>query len=217
MRTSTIFTLAMLLSACSGKDDNPFGSGGSGDRPDTSDGGSSSGDGGGADDTGSTSDGGTADGGSGDGGGEDTGFVIVGTGYDSGDTAYDLAGTSQAGAFSLHALYGTPVLLIVGHLDEAGMQDMVSWMGRIDGVISVAVIGKDESGATADAADASTLAATHSIDHVLTDPTGELLTTWAERNPPKTYLIDGEMVIYWTAFGTVGQAQVEDKIDQMEG
>lgn len=218
MRTTTTLSLALLLAACSGGDDNPFGTGGSGTTPELDDGGSSSD--GGADDTGSSSDGGGSDGGSEDGGADggsgDTGLVIEGTGYDEGDVAYDLSGTAHSGSFSLHALYGSPVLLIAGHMDDAGMQSMVGWMGGVSGVVSVALVGRDETGTAADTADASTLAATYGIDWVVIDPTGELVSTWAERNPPKTYIIDSEMNIRWTRFGTVGEAQVEDAIDDLD-
>ncbi len=211
--------LALALSACSGKDDSPFGSGGSNDNPPITDGGSSDG---GSSDGGADggSDGGTdggADGGSGDGGadGGDTGIVIEGTGYRSGDVAYDLAGTASSGTFSLHALYGSPVLLVVGNMDNSGFAGMMAWMDQIDSVVTVALIGRDETGVAADAADASRLASKHGVDHVVIDPTGELLNTWAERNPPKSYLIQPDMTIFWTYFGTVGQVQVEDKIDDM--
>lgn len=215
MRNHTLLAATLALAACGDDGGSTFGGGGNSGNVDY--GGSGDGGGGGdGGDTGSTGDGGGSDGG-GDGGdtGGDTGVVIVGTGYDAGDTAYDLVGTGTSGGFSLHALYGTPVLLMVGHLDDAGMQSMVSWMGQVAEVTSVAVIGRDSAGVAADAADASALAATYSIDHVVIDPTGELVSTWAERNPPKTYVIDAEMQIYWTAFGTVGQVQVEDKVDEM--
>ncbi len=218
MTTLKLLALTVLLTACGSGDDSPFGgSGGSNTAPPEDDGTTTTGDTGASDGgsvDGGTSDGGASDGG-GDGGGGDTGFVIEGTGYSAGDVAYDLSGTSNSGSFSLHDYYGSPVLLVVGNMDDTGYQSMMSWLGAIDNVVTVALVNRDESSSPADTADASGWVSTYGVDHVVIDPTGELVSTWAERNPPKTYLIDAEMVIYWTYFGTVGQSQVEDKIRDM--
>lgn len=212
----------LVLTAC-GKKDDTFGSGGKQDDfiPDTSDDTTTDTDGGvdsGGIDSGSTA------GDTGSTGGEDSGSTgtdtggptIVGTGYDAGDVAYDLVGIAQTGApFSLHALYGSDVLLIVGNMDNPNMQDMAAWMGSVS-AISVAVIGRDESGVAADVADAAGWASTYGIDYVIADGGGSLVSTWAESSPPKTYVIDDDMSIYWTHFGTSSQVQVEDKLDSID-
>ena len=224
MRTSSGILLLLPLLACSSRDDDPFGQGG-GDNNlgvPTGDGGTS-GDGGGAtDDTGSdggTADGGTADGGAADGGTTDdtgTGPIIKGTGYDAGDVAYDLVATNQSGAtFSLHSLYGQNVLLVVGHMDDPAFSNMTGWLGDIEDASVVALVGRDENGIVADAADALGWASTWGISTVLIDPTAELVNTWADRAPPKTYIIRDSMEISWTHFGTADQVQVQDKIDDL--
>jgi len=218
--------LALVLAAsCTGGSGPGFGGGGSGNDTVPHNDGTDTGDTGmtdsgmtdsGTADGGGTTDGGTTDGGAGDSG--DTGIQIVGTGYAAGDTAYDLSTTNQTGAtWSLHAQYGTPVLLIVGDMDDVGFQSMMGWLGSVSGVTTVALVGRDENGATADTADAAGWASSYGVDAVLTDATATLVNTWAERNPPKTYVIQSDMVIYWTWFGTADQVQVQDKIRAMPG
>ena len=221
-RPLLLLPLVGALAACTAKDPDTFGGGGQGDLGVPTDGGTT-GDGGGTDsgtsgDTGGT-DSGTADGGTTDGGTTDggtTGPVIKGTGYDAGDVAYDLIATNQSGtAFTLHALYGQAVVLTVGHMDDPAFSGMMAWLGDIDGATVVALVGRDEDGLQADQADAATWASTYGVGTVLIDPTGELVNTWAERAPPKTYVIRDTMEIYWTRFGTVAQVEVEDKIDAL--
>jgi hypothetical protein len=214
MRTSPLLVLLTLL-ACSNRGDDPFGQGGGQDNlgVPTGDGGGAA-DGGTADDTGTGSDGGTTDGGTTDDTG--TGPVIKGTGYGAGDTAYDLVATSQSGTtFRLHSLYGQNVVLVVGHLDDPSFANMTSWLGEIEDATVVALVGRDEGGVTADTADALGWASAWGVSTVLIDPTGELVNTWAERAPPKTYVIGATMEIDWTFFGTSSQVQVQDKIDDL--
>ncbi|MCK6502186.1 hypothetical protein L6R53_02070 [Myxococcota bacterium] len=218
----TILPLLLLpLLACGTKGDDPFGQGGgdnnmgvpTGDGGATGDGGSTT------DDTGTGSDGGTTDGGTTDGGTTDdtgTGPVIKGTGYDAGDTAYDLVATDQAGSpFRLHSLYGRNVVLVVGHMDDPAFTNMTTWLGAVEDATVVALVGRDEDGVTADTADALGWASAWGVSTVLVDPTGELVNTWAERAPPKTYVIGASMDIAWTWFGTASQVQVQDKIDDL--
>lgn len=216
----SILTLcgAALLTGCPAPDSGNFGGGGGGDLGVPTGGGGGDSDGGtdGGTDSG-TSDGGT-DGGSTADGGTDGGteIVIEGTGYGAGDIAYDLAGTDQTGSpWNLHSRYGSPVVLIVGHMDDPSFKTMMGWLGSVSGASVVAVVGRDDEGIQSDQADASTWAATYGVSTVVSDTTGELVNTWAERNPPKTYVIGADMEIFWTQFGTVSQIQVEDKLDRL--
>ena len=94
---------------------------------------------------------------------------------------------------------------------------MMAWVGDITGVTSVALVGRDETSTAADTTDAAGWASTYGVDAVLIDPTGELVNTWAERRPPKTYVIQANMVIWWTFFGTADEVQVQDKVQSMKG
>ena len=170
------------------------------------------------DDTGGDDTGG--DEGGGDEGGDDTGTtaVIEGTGYDRGDVAYDLSGTSHTGAaWSLHDHAGSIIVLVVGHLDYATMTATLGGLDEVDeSVLKVALIGRDIYGSEADATDAADAAIGYGIDAVLTDPTGTLVNLWSEYNPPKTYVIDQEMTIYWTNFGSTDGGQIQGKVDELD-
>ena len=102
-------------------------------------------------------------------------------------------------------------------MDDSGFQSVVAWAGAVSGVTTVVLVGRDETGTQADSADASRLASSFGLDWVVVDPAASLVNPWADSAPPKTYLIDAEMQIYWTYYGTVAQTQVEDKIDDMGG
>ena len=57
--------------------------------------------------------------------GSDTGG-LKGTGYSEGDIAHDLVGTDQSGSpWSLHDRYGTAVLLLVGHMYDNDVTQMM--------------------------------------------------------------------------------------------
>lgn len=184
-----------------------------GSSNDTADAGDDTGSGG-TDDTGSS----TVDTGSGD-----TGLVIEGTGYSRGDTAYDLLTTDHtAGAFSLHALYGSPVVLLVGDLYDDRATDTMTAMASLSGEHTdkqfVALIGQDASTTHCDADCAAEVATTYGIPTVIYDasPALPLYTEWAQGNAPRLYVIDAEMKITWVNFGTTSEGQLDDKLDDLD-
>lgn len=210
-----ILAAALSLTACASRGSSTFGGGATGglSMPNGTDGGGTT--------TGGTTagtDGGTdsgVDSGT-DGGGTDTGTTFTGTGYDITDVAYDLTGTAQDGSdWSLYAHAGTPVVLIVGHMDDPGFVSMMGWLGSTAGATVAAVVGRDENSIQSTVTEAVDWAGTYGIPTVIADTTGELINTWAERNPPKTYVIDANMTIVWTQFGTVSQIQVNDQISAL--
>jgi hypothetical protein len=155
--------------------------------------------------------------------GEDTGVVIEGTGYARGDTAYDLLATDHIGSpFSLHALVGSPVVLLIGDLFDARATDTLTAMGSLTGehpdTHFVALIGQDASTVYCDQVCAAGVAADYGIPTVLSDPSPALgvYTTWAQGNAPRLYIIDSEMEITWVNFGSTPAAQLDDKLDDLE-
>jgi len=168
---------------------------------------------GGVDDTGAT----TTD------TGGDTGADIEGTGYGRGDTAYDLLTTDHFGLpFSLYALYGSPVVLLVGDLYDARATDTLTGMGALvsehSGVHFVALIGQDASTTHCDASCAAGVASDYGIPTVLYDPSPALplYATWSQSNAPRLYIIDATMTIDWVNFGTTTEAQLDDKLDDLD-
>jgi hypothetical protein len=155
--------------------------------------------------------------------GGDTGVVIEGTGYTRGDTAYDLLTTNHMGApFSLHALLGSTVVLLVGDLYDARATDTLTAMASLTGEHStthfVALIGHDASTLHCEADCAAGVAADYGIPTVLYDlsPTLPNYTTWAQGNAPRLYIINSEMEITWVNFGSTPAAQLDDKLDDLE-
>jgi hypothetical protein len=216
MKTS-ILACALLLAgtACKKDDGTTFGFGGNPVPFDTayyysSDEGDE-----GSTDSSSSSDSG---GGSGSSDTSDTGeFTIQGTGYSSGDTAYDLQGVDQNGyPWSLHDQYGSPVVLIVGHMyEDDSFHRMMQYLSSVSGVQTVALVGYTADLAVASTADASTYAGQYGLSTVMADPSLSNVNVWSSYNPPKLYLIDDEMEISWTNAGFTAQSQLESKIDQL--
>ncbi len=153
---------------------------------------------------------------------EDTGVVIEGTGYSRSDTAYDLLASDQSGSpFSLHALYGSPVVLLVGDLYDARTTDTLTSMGALVSSHGdkhfVALIGQDEGTSHCDQECAASVAATYGIPTVLYDSPGlGVYTTWAQSNAPRLYIIDAEMKITWVNFGSTTESQLDDKLDDLD-
>ena len=221
--------LSTLVSlACTGSQGPSFGGGGA--HADYSDGGNTddtggttgSGDDGGTDSGGSGDDGGTDsggsggdDGGSGDEGGDDTGDALVGTGYEVGDVAYDLVD----GSWSLHGLLGTPVVLLAGHMDTPTTVDTMEALGAVDDTFSalqtVAYIGRNEFQTASDADDAAGWESTYGIDKAVPDPDLNVVNIWSDSTSTKIYIIDSEMVIVWTNFGSTPESQLESKVDAL--
>ena len=236
MRTSILF---LIFFGC-GKSNNPgFGGGGLPIPPaSTSDAGGidGDGDGGTSSDTGTTQD--TANpsdtgdsvverdsdaDADGDGGTEDTGITIEGTGYNAGDVAYNLTATDQSGApFSLHALYGQKVVLVVGNMDVATTTDTLagiqSVMGDHSGVRFVAYIGNDTYGIPCDQSCAAEVASTYGFSPVVVGGMADTsaFNSWVAPSNTKTYLMHSTMEIYWDKTGTANEVVVSGRIDNLE-
>lgn len=167
-----------------------------------------------------TSGGVDTNGGSGSGKNEtgDTGeFTIVGTGYSTGDTAYNLQGVDQNGyPWSLHEQYGSPVVLILGHMYENdSFHRMMEYLGSISGAQSVAMVGYTADLNIAGQTDAASYASEYGVGTVMTDASLSNINTWTSYSPPKLFLIDSEMVISWTNSGFTAQSQLQSKIDSL--
>ena len=124
-----------------------------------------------------------------------------GTGYEAGDTAYDLQGEDQDGQdWSLWDQAGHPVVLVVGDLDFVTTTDTLGNLGALStpDLVTVALIGRNAYSTAATDADADALADTYDLSAVLLDPDGGTLQTWSDHNPPKTYVIGPDLVIRWT-------------------
>ena len=81
--------------------------------------------------------------------GDTAGPPDTGTGYGFGDVAYNLTATAQDKAsWSLYSQFGTPVVLLVGHLDVGTVMSqplsMVGDTAREAGAVSVLLLGRDE-------------------------------------------------------------------------
>ncbi|MFT5683073.1 MAG: hypothetical protein ACI8RZ_004000 [Myxococcota bacterium] len=139
--------------------------------------------------------------------GEDSGSGTPpkdGTGYGVGDTAYNLQGASHTGIpWSLYDRFGSPVVLLVGHMDLGTV--MTDPMGLLstagDGATTVALVGRSEISAPATIDDASRYASKYGLSAVLYDPSYADVDLWSESAAPKAYVIDSELVIQWVGFG----------------
>jgi len=225
----------LLAAACGGDDDPEFALGGT-NADETPDGGGGSGGGSGTATSGGTSgatggttptDTGTTSGGSGStttSGGTSgstsstTGPQIEGSGYRDGDTAYDVTLTTQAGIpWSLYDLYGSKVVLVVGHMYSGGdMERMMEYLGGVSGVHTAAMVGYNSDETVATQTDVATYASLYGVGTVMFDPTLTTFNEWSQNQPPRLYLIDEEMVIYWTNQGFTADGELESKIDTME-
>lgn len=187
----------LLLSACAAPDD-PFGYNVTTDNPSLETGASSST----GDDDNDTATGDDGDTGSID----DSGPPDTGTGYDVGDTAYDLTATAQSGRpWSLYDQFGTPVILLLGHADVgAAMTEPLGYLDAVasdTGALSVVVLGRDEHSTVADTDDAQRYASLYGVDVVLTDPNLIPLNEWGAASAPRAVLIDEGLTIQWAAVG----------------
>ena len=150
-----------------------------------------------------------------DGGDEDTGITIEGTGYNAGDTAYNLTATDQSGVpFSLHALYGQKVVLVVGNMDVATTTDTLSGiqsiMGEHSGVRFMAYIGNDSYGIPCDQSCAAEVASTYGFNPVVVGGMADTssFNSWVAPSNTKTYLIHSSMEIYWEKSNTANEVVV---------
>ena len=113
-------------------------------------------------------------------------------GLNTNDIAPNLSASSASGMpWSLYEQSGM-VLLMVGNADGMGLMRMLEQAESLPKEAQhVLLLGNNGFATPADAADAAQLQSTHpALDVVLLDPTLEQVNTWAERAPPKAYLID---------------------------
>lgn len=196
--------LLLLLAACV-PNSPTFGGGG---QPDSGDGG------GGGDGSGTTS---TTDTGP-----KDTGQTTLppleGTGYEVGDTAYELTGTDQSDvAFSLWDLRGQVIVLMAGAMDVPTAVSTMEAMAQTSGAARVAYLVRDEYSTTPDSTDLMRWASEYGLYAALADTVGTGVSVWSDSNPPKTYVIDGEMVIQWVAFGAVDAGDLAAAVGEAGG
>ncbi len=150
----------------------------------------------------------------------DTGLDIEGTGYGSGDVAYNLKAPNQSDAiWALYRQYGSVILLTFGDGADPQFQEISGWSQALAdkyGLAHAAFLLTDASSTQADVDDAATWASTYGIGNVLYKPLDGSVSTasWASL-PPMVYLIDQEMVIDWTNQGNAEEGQVEDKIKDL--
>ena len=143
----------------------------------------------------------------------DSAETPVGTGYDVGDVAYDLEATDANGDdWSLYSALGSPIVLVVGHMDYP---DMVSTMDALPdvhrdsvGAVIVALVGRNEYSTYASEADAVRWQDAYDLDVALIDPLSTTVDLWSEDNSPRTYVIGRDMGIVWVSFGAVSASDL---------
>ena len=141
----------------------------------------------------------------------DSGDALPAEGFAVGDRAPALLADDHAGAlWSLREQpAGRPILLTFGHLYTDGPFDQnLDYLGEIAAAADlrvVAYLGFDSTLLQADVDDAAAALRAYGLSEVLVSREANLLTfnAWAENNPPKMYLLDGDQVIQWSAFGYV--------------
>jgi hypothetical protein len=177
--------------------------------------------GGDADDTGSAGDD-DGDDGAAD-GDEDTGFTLEGTGYGSGDIAYNLTATNQSGLpFALHSLYGQKIVLVVGNMDVLTTPNTLAEIQGIAGdhtdVRFIAYIGNDEFGIPCTQPCAAEVASTYGFSSVVFGGSSATssFNTWVDGSNTHTYLIHSSMEIYWKKSGSANGDAVSGRIDNLE-
>lgn len=141
-----------------------------------------------------------------------------GTGYGVGDTAYNLQGTDHSGRpWALYDQLGSPVVLLVGHMDlGTTMTDPMGSVGAAGGgAVSAALIGRSEISAAATVDDAARYASKYGISSVLYDPTYATVDLWSAASTAKAYVIDRALVIQWVGYG--GSITPDALSDALEG
>jgi len=214
-----------ILWACSQKEEDGFGGGGSSFDPVTDTGPWYSKEDTGPSDTGSAdTDTDTAQGSdTGDSDSADTGEgpVIVGTGYARGDTAYALDLKDQdEDDWSLHAQYGKIVVLVFGEAWDSRFDTISAYLPELEetyDIVAAPVLLTDMAETAADEEDAEEWAGKHSLDTVLWDPSiaREVQTSWAPLVRPRLFLIDNEMTIQWVSEGITNKVQLSEKIEDL--
>ena len=154
----------------------------------------------------------------------DTGFTIEGTGWTSGNVAYNLTAMNASGVpFSLHDLYGSKVVVMVGHLDVATTTDTLQNMNITaedhSDVTFLAFVGRGADGVHCDMDCAAVVSSTYDTPRVqvLFEASSTLAThsEWIRLENTRTYVIDTSMEIDWTTTGTVIAGQLDNKLDDL--
>lgn len=133
-------------------------------------------------------------------------------GLNTNDKAPNLSATSSSGMpWSLYNQNGM-VLLMVGNADGMGLIRMLEQAEELPKEAQhVLLMGNNSFSTPADSADAALLQSSYpSLDVVLLDPTLELVNNWAERAPPKGYLIDKDHLILWSGFQSLSSNQLSE-------
>lgn len=201
--------MLLLLSACSR--DTPSSGWGDGTGTTNTDFNDDGGAGGGSDGTSSSDTGGEATDTADTGKAVDTGKGAPdgeppedGTGYGVGDTAHNLQGTAHTGApWSLYDQLGSPVVLLVGHLDlGSSMAGPMGFLSEVSGgAVDVALIGRNALSTASTVKDAAAAAADFGVSTVLYDPSFVTVDQWSDGAAPKAYVIDEDLIIRWVGFG----------------
>ena len=133
-------------------------------------------------------------------------------GLNTNDIAPNLSASSAIGMpWSLYEQDGM-VLLMVGNADGMSLIRMLEQAESLPKEAQhVLLLGYNGFATPADATDAALLQSNHpALDVVLLDPTLEQVNTWAERAPPKAYLINKDHQSLWSGFQTLSTAQLSE-------
>ena len=130
--------------------------------------------------------------------------------------AENLVAIDQLGQpWSLHSQTSAWNLLIVGNMDNAATLSMLSSMESVLSereIQGIFLMGRNSFSTPASTTDASQIADAHNIPVVLIDPSMELIHLWSDRNPPKAWLIDGDMQVQWEGFGYINPSDILNKM-----
>lgn len=145
---------------------------------------------------------------------------IEGSGYDVGDTAYNLETYDQNdNLWSLYNQKGKVVVLVLGDYLDGTFTYMADYLSEVDasygvGVKIVAGLAYGADTAIADQADAAAIADTYDLSTVLYLDNPKDQVNWASARPV-VYVIDKEMVIQHVAYGIVDQEDIEGWVDAL--
>ena len=154
---------------------------------------------------------------------EDTAAPYEGTGYSTGDVAYNLVAPDQDGQeWRLYQHDGSPIVLTLGYgLGDDFIQvcsflpDVVSSFESYD-VQGVAVLLLDATGTVAEQEDAAEWADLYELDTVLYDEDGSIALDWTGSSTrTRTYVISADMVIEYANYDYTYQAQVESTLEDL--
>lgn len=171
-----------------------------------------------SDDTGTTSSDDTGAGDDTGGSTDDTGTLPQpeGSGWETGDIAYDLG---EGDDWSLYAQLGTPVVLVAGHMDLQPTLDTLdavqSATSSRSGLLTAAYLGRDEYQTAPDTDDQTRWAVQYDLDGVIIDPLLTSIDSWTDAGYAKLYVIGSDMEILWTSSGTTSESDLGDQLDEL--